>query len=211
MFVFKGKKKRYRFLAIMSLTLTSSFASSCGAGQPPPPKKDAQVAASPTNATNHTIESLLGSIETGSLFANVPKPMIPLSFTPPTPSEEKCSWSVSDSDEGKVMCSYLAADGFIYKIDGEMIIGVVLKPNDQGVWPRPMPFGLTLSDSPNDVIHKLRSIGYVATRSVVDEPNYFIESVCWHESPNIAKIACIDFDRNLNITSVEVSKGEEDS
>lgn len=162
------------------------------------------------------LESELGSAPIGTHFNHLQKPILPLEFTPPSPKDVNCSWDIPlDDDETSntakkrnIMCSYQSADGFIYEIEGEEVLGIELKPNANGNWSRRLPFGIISSDTPDRVFEKLTKIGINSELYEYDETHRFRYGIGLYEDRSEIKSLFFGFDKEKRLTQIYISAGE---
>lgn len=163
-----------------------------------------------SNNKNAKFEDLLGSKRIGEHFSKIPSPKPFDEFTPNIPTKKKCQWNIGndDEDDKSVMCKYISSDGFIYKIDAENILGINLKLDHSNNMKKQLPFGILPSDSSFIIQNKIKVSGLKSNYSIINEQEYYNESICIYEILNSSKYMCFGFNKGHKLKSISIDEGE---
>lgn len=164
------------------------------------------------NNNKYNFEGILGSKKLGEHFSKIPSPRPINKSTPKVPFKNKCVWNYNledpEEDEKTVKCAYISSDGFIYNIEDENIIGIILKPDLNGSWKRQIPFGLNKDTKIKQLKLILSRFGYTTVSYKNEIGVNFMEWVCVEENGLNSKSLCFIYKNGKTLTSIEVIKGD---
>lgn len=155
------------------------------------------ASANPQIATSNP-EKLIGAVNLGEDFSNLPKPLIALNGSPEQPNEQICAKPALLDD--RIDCRYQTKDGLIYRIDDKgKIYEIIMQADRKGKFPKKLPLGIKNTISRNALIKRIDNLGLERDGHYTNNSKRFYISVCILTTEPKGKETCFHYNKAMKI------------